>query len=341
MKAYKIDDKEKAIEMIKNTAAAQIRNGKSLALLPQLASVYNSTEGDESDKLLVIEGDGRLDDLMKLYKIDDKAKAIEMIKNTAAAQERRQEGLVLFNQLVSRFSRAGSRDNGRSEIRGSDLDRLVELSLGSQEEVVAKIEKEAMKCDETFWDKYKELKAVKNKHMVEIEDDNGDTHYILFVKPTEKGKDGTSVLYQWFAEQVKYSGISGTNNTDAYAVKAYKRVGSLEYQALVELGVSFDDKLNKLAHDAIRSEGHKKISGGKQDLIDPSLKILLWEMSRMHRDLRSRLTLVEARLRFDSTFFLRTKINLINLLINSTQLLSTPNSTQHVIFQSQCSRNHH
>ena len=58
---------------------------------------------------------------------------------------------------------------------------------------------------------------------------------------------------------------------DDYAVKAYKHVGSLEYQALVELEVSFDTKLNKSAHWSIRSKEMKKISGGIKDLIDPSL----------------------------------------------------------------------
>ena len=125
------------------------------------------------------------------------------------------------------------------------------------------------KTSVTWWTKYEELKNNKDNHMIKFEDD-GHTHTILFVYPREDGEFNS--LYTWFAEQVNYPGLYDRNNSDAYAVKAYKCVGSLEYQALVELGVSFDDKLNKLAHRTIRNKRMKKRSGGRKDSIDNSLK---------------------------------------------------------------------
>jgi len=310
MKSYKIDDKAKAIEMVKNTAAAQIRNGQSLVLLGQLASIYNSTEGNESDKLAVIEGDIRLNDLMKAYKIDDMAKAIEMVKNTAAAQG----GLALLPQLASIYNSTKGNESVKEAVVKEDdrLEKLMKLYkiddmakaiemikktaaaqidngdrikitnklarklneaggvgagdravsvvtsdkqfetltalLGGTEEAkedaIEAIKKVAKETDTTWCSRYNELVRRfndKSDDSVSIYtvDDNGHDVEVLYVRGRNKEGEDIRALHDWWAEQVNLpSRVVG----EKYAVQAWRMKGSLYYLALKELSVSFDER---------------------------------------------------------------------------------------------------
>ena len=59
----------------------------------------------------------------------------------------------------------------------------------------------------------------------------------------KKGQRIYMNLYYWLCEQNNYQPSS-----DQYAVQAWKNKGSLEYLALVELNVSFDDYINEQAY---------------------------------------------------------------------------------------------
>jgi len=75
---------------------------------------------------------------------------------------------------------------------------------------------------------------------------------VLYVFPDEKYKDDMN-LFQWLAAMVNYSGVEGDRlNQNKYGVVAHERVGSVEYNALVDLGAVFNN-------DSLMSAAHKKI----------------------------------------------------------------------------------
>ena len=65
-------------------------------------------------------------------------------------------------------------------------------------------------------------------------------------------------LYYWLCEQNNYKPSS-----DKYAVQAYKNMGSLEYMALVELNVSFDDYINDQAYKMNINKGVDRRQRGR------------------------------------------------------------------------------
>ena len=245
MKSYNVD-KEKAIEMIKNTAGAQ----EGLPLLGKLASVYNSVEGEESDKVTAVERGDRLTELMQAYSVDQKT-AMVMIKNTAAAQTANGDRVKLVNELAHVYNKEGGVEAGSASIDAVTGDERFNtfqaLVGGSEKDAIAAIKKAAQKTDVTWWSKYKELvrrlndKSNDTVSIITVEDDNGDNVEVLYVK-SMKNEDGVSKnnpLYYWWAEQVNLPTGSAHNK---YAIKAWKMKGSLYYLALEKLGVCFDER---------------------------------------------------------------------------------------------------
>ena len=74
----------------------------------------------------------------------------------------------------------------------------------------------------------------------------------------KKGQQVYLNLYRWLCEQNNYKPSS-----DQYAVQAYKNMGSLEYMALLELNVSFDDYINERAHNMNISKGVDRKQRGR------------------------------------------------------------------------------
>jgi len=236
-------DRTSALEMVKGVAMAQDKGGERLALLQQLASKYNKNPSSITND--------KLDELIELLKDgSDRTSALEMIKGVAMVQDEGGERLSLLAKLVSKYNHHGGGATGRTAIEGSDLERLVTLMTrhGNKDMVVKKIEKFAQKCDITFWNNYKQLVAYKKKHgMVTVGKDK-----VLYVFPDDKN------LYEWLIAMVNYSGVEGDRlKYKKYGIVAHERVGSIEYNALVDLGVVFNN-------DSLMSAAHKKIEDDRR-----------------------------------------------------------------------------
>jgi len=242
-------DRTSALEMIKGVAMVQDEGGERLALLQQLASMYNKNPSSITND--------KLDELIELLKDgSDRTSALEMIKGVALVQDEGGERLALLQQLASEYNHAGGGAKGRRAIEGSNLKRLVTLMTrhGDKDMVVKKIEKLAQKCDVTFWNNYKQLVAYKKKHgMVTVGKDK-----VLYVHRALAKNNEYTNLYEWLTSMVNYSGVEGDRlNQNKYGVVAHERVGSIEYNALVDLGVVFNN-------DSLMSAAHKKIEDDRR-----------------------------------------------------------------------------
>ena len=60
-------------------------------------------------------------------------------------------------------------------------------------------------------------------------------------------------LYSWWKAQINWAGPNANATVqNQYGINAWERVGSVEYNALIELGVIFSDELVRKAYQQIR-----------------------------------------------------------------------------------------
>ena len=126
---------------------------------------------------------------------------------------------------------------------------------------MATVEKLAESTNYTFWSHIKQLKQYKEEQGISIvKDRNGIEVEVLFVSSgiRKKGQRIYMNLYRWLCEQNNYQPSS-----DGYAVQAWRNQGSLEYMALVELNVSFDDYINGKAYNMNIKKGVDRKKQGR------------------------------------------------------------------------------
>ena len=234
-----------AIQMVENTAIAQEGSGERLSLLNKLAAKYNANNGDVGSIM------PNISELVKLYKCTEE-QAIEMVKNTAIAQK----GLGALGGAQSKLAslynaHGGSEGNGRAAVKAhDDFATLTKSYGGDRDKAMEIIVKIAEQCDETFWTNYARLKAYikdpKNNAVVTIEGKN-----VVVVYSKENGSRND--LYSWWKAQINWAGPNANATVqNQYGINAWERVGSVEYNALIELGVIFSDELVRSAYQQIR-----------------------------------------------------------------------------------------
>ena len=158
-----------------------------------------------------------------------------------------EERSTLISDLAKVYNLHESKDECRDAVRNNEqFDRLKELVGGSADTAMASVEKLALSTNDTFWGYVRQLKQYKEEQGINtVKDRNGIEVEVLLVNSgiKKKGQRIYMNLYYWLCEQNNYQPSS-----DQYAVQAWKNKGSLEYLALVELNVSFDDYINEQAY---------------------------------------------------------------------------------------------
>ena len=239
-------DPMKILKSLKRIKKAQKKGGKRLSLINKLASIYNGHGVDAIKKR----------DLKKLIRLSKdgctEADAIQMVENTAAAQVRFGALGGAQSKLASIYNaNGGSEGNGSAAVEAhADFVTLTELYGGDSDKAMEIIVKIAEQCDETFWTNYARLKAYikdpKNNAVVTIEGKN-----VVVVYSKENGSRND--LYSWWKAQINWAGPNANATVqNQYGINAWERVGSVEYNALIELGVIFSDELVRSAYQQIR-----------------------------------------------------------------------------------------
>ncbi len=121
-----------------------------------------------------------------------------------------------------------------------DFKRYCKFSGLDSAAVMQKVKDTAMSYNETFWRNYRALVLYKEKHRNDVITIEGKD--ILTVDGNNHG------LYRWLCCMNGYTKSIGSK--EGYGFIAYLRPGSVEYNALSRLGVSFDARLNKAAMNA-------------------------------------------------------------------------------------------
>lgn len=233
-----------AVRAVINTAAAQVTNGENLSLLSRVAALYNANGG----KVATIKSE--IDELMAKYKYT-KDEAIEMVINTAAAQDKNGTLLTCMTELQKLYNNEGGGTGRGLEAISEDrrLDDMVRLmKKGSREKAIRIIESRATKCDATFWDKIRKLEKYIADHpdcIVRV----GDIDCVTVPDEYRKGKKDKSIhsLGKWLNFMNGYTTKYDTDSTRSYGVVAYKRMGSIEQLTLDSLKVCFDPVTHKEA----------------------------------------------------------------------------------------------
>ena len=241
---------EDAIQMVKNTAIAQKESGERLLLLNKIAAEYNRYGVDAINK----------SDLKKLIKLlkdgCTEEDAIQMIKNTAIAQEESGERSRIKSKLAKVYNSKDSVGDGIAAIQNDSCFEAFTQLYGTSELAVAAVIKLANQTNATFWRNYKELETYigkDNKRKVEI---GGDM--VVVVDPQINDK-----LYSWLKTMTNFKGIEGkTTVPHVYGVIAHIcGPGSVEYESLAKLGIIFadcDENASKL-RDAYAEVNAKKV----------------------------------------------------------------------------------
>ena len=189
-------------------------------------------------------------------------KSLHRIKN---AQDANGDHRKLTSKLARIYNDNGGDEVGRKAVTNGDGKQLfIQYSQLYNNDLIAAMEmvvKFAEKCDATFWRNYAKLVKYKDDNefaMVDILDDEGENKSVLFVYTTDE-------LYAWFCEQVNYEGSTGLRRTVVncgYHVKAWERIGSTEYNVLLNLEASFSNEDNRKANENEKKRRRNASSGG-------------------------------------------------------------------------------
>eukprot|EP00984_Skeletonema_dohrnii_P018464 scaffold8637_cov153-Skeletonema_dohrnii-CCMP3373.AAC.14 len=249
-----------------------------MALLHRLAKKYNNAEGEEDG--LALE-DGR-DAAASLWDDEDfntycrianldRAVAIQKVKNMATAQDK----MALLYRLAKKYNNAEGEEDGLALEDGRDAaaslwddeDFNTYCRIANLDRAVAiqKVKNTAMSYNDTFWRNFEELKIYLDTHPGDIRTIEGKNIVTIKKDRLDRNNRVYSYLYNWL-----YA-MNGYSTHGNYGFVAHQRPGSVEYEALSELGVSFDDRLNEEAlNERLRSSIKEKFDtdGRSSEIMD-------------------------------------------------------------------------
>ena len=150
------------------------------------------------------------------------------------AQEKSGKRLKLRNHLAGVYNaNGGAEGNGLSAIKADPgFEKYIDICGQNEEEVIAGVKFTSECYDETFWKHFERLKKYRDTHPKDIVEVDGVS--ILTVCQSESAS-----LYLWLAAMTGYQNNFHFSESQ-YGIKAYKRPGSIEYESLSRLNVSFN-----------------------------------------------------------------------------------------------------
>ena len=247
---FKIEMKDITIELFMK----RIRKFRASARLHGIAALMPSGWATNSN----VEIPAHIDSMIEIVRttLNKSRRAImASLLRIKAAQVQNGERLGALSKLASLYNtRGGSEGNGSVAVKAhADFITLTKSYGGDRAKAMEVIVKIAEQCDETFWTNYARLKAYikdpKNNAVVTIEGKN-----VVVVYSKENGSRND--LYSWWKAQINWAGPNANATVqNQYGINAWECVGSVEYNALIELGVIFSDELVRKAY--------KQFSGGK------------------------------------------------------------------------------
>jgi len=178
-------------------------------------------------------------------------KPTERVFQSLLKYQAAQDKTALLHQLARKYNNAEGEEDGLALEDGCDAAvslrddedfntycRIANLDLAA---AIQKVKDTASSYNETFWRNYTELKIYLDMYPKDIRTIEGMN--IVTIKKDRLDRNNREYAYL----KIWFYNMNGYSTKGNYGLVAHQRPGSVEYEALSILGVSFDDRLNKEA----------------------------------------------------------------------------------------------
>lgn len=202
-------------------------------------------------------------------------KPTERVFQSLLKYQSAQDKMALLHRLAKKYNNAEGEEDGLALEDGRDAaaslwddeDFNTYCRIANLDRAVAiqKVKNTAMSYNDTFWRNFEELKIYLDTHPGDIRTIEGKNIVTIKKDRLDRNNRVYSYLYNWL-----YA-MNGYSTHGNYGFVAHQRPGSVEYEALSELGVSFDDRLNEEAlNERLRSSIKEKFDtdGRSSEIMD-------------------------------------------------------------------------
>jgi hypothetical protein len=244
-----------------------------ISSLNRLASFFNVSGDDEEEKEAALKEHQEFKQFICDQNLTSE-EAIRLVKRCASAQEMSGERISdrasLVNSLAKQYNGIEGNDDEKkaSLVELTDFMRFIKDHNIGLEDATKLIIDTAEAYVQTFWKHCKLLQEYHTQYEEHDVVEVGGVRILTIRSQRNNGNGGDyKSLYDWVNTQNGYLIVQRESGEKEYGFKAYKRPGSLEYQALVDLDVCFIPELNRQAierrqsNDVARAEDASGVMG--------------------------------------------------------------------------------